>query len=146
MHKMNEEAFNTEFPNLFDVSHGNTFQMITIQEDRDFLLAQREPGRRGCMAGLDRKLKKTKHGKTTQTKQIKKQKKLQMKRTKKVVLESSSSVPEDDLKSEEGIANHYHLISELHHFKNVAGRTSLHQRFLVRWTNVRLVTDMQSSP
>ena len=46
--------------------------MITIQEDRDFLLAQREPRRRGCMAGLDRKLKKKENEKTTRIEQIKK--------------------------------------------------------------------------
>ena len=61
---MNEEAFTAEFPNLFDISHGNAFHMITIQEDRDFLLAQRQPGRRGCMARLDRKLKKKEDEKT----------------------------------------------------------------------------------
>ena len=63
--KINEEAFTEEFPNLSDVSHGNAFQMITIQEDRDFLLVQRESGRRGSMVGLDRKLKKKKDENTT---------------------------------------------------------------------------------
>ena len=71
---MNEEAFTAEFPNLFDVCHGNAFQMITIQEDKDFLLAQQEPGRRGCMAGLNRKLKKKEDEKTTRMEQIKKRK------------------------------------------------------------------------
>ena len=71
---MNEEAFTAEFPNLF-VSNGNAFQIITIQEYRDFLLAQQEPGRRGCMAGLlDRKLKKKENEKTTRMDQIKKRK------------------------------------------------------------------------
>ena len=51
--KMNEKAFTAEFPNLFDISHGNAFRIISIQEDRDFLLAQRQPGWRGCLAGLE---------------------------------------------------------------------------------------------
>ena len=46
----------------------------------------------------------------------------------KVVLESNSSASNDDLKNVEGIGNFHHLILELYHFKNVAGRTSLHQR------------------
>ena len=71
---MNEEAFTSEFPNLFDVSQGNAFKMITIQEDSDFLLAQQKPGRRGCMAGLDRKLMKKEDEKTTRMEQTKKRK------------------------------------------------------------------------
>ena len=71
---MNEEAFTAEFPNLCDVSHDNAFQMITIQEDGDFLLVQWESGRRGSMAGLDRKLKKKEDEKTIRMEQIKKQK------------------------------------------------------------------------
>ena len=43
---------------MFDVSHGNALQIIKIQEDRDFLIAQQEPGRRGSMAGLDKKQEK----------------------------------------------------------------------------------------
>ena len=103
-HKMNVEVFTAEFPNLFDVSHDNTFQLITIQVDRDFLLAQREPGRRGCTAGLDRKLKKNEDEQTTRMEQIIKRKVAREENIKKlfekVVLESSSSASEDDLKSE----------------------------------------------
>ena len=71
---MNEEALTAEFSNLFGVSHGNAFQMITIQEDRNVLLAQRKLGRRGFMTGLDRKLKKKESKKTTRMEQIKKRK------------------------------------------------------------------------
>ena len=56
--KKNEEAFTAEFSNLFDISRGNALQMMDIEEDRQFLLAQREPGRRGSMVGLDKKLEK----------------------------------------------------------------------------------------
>ena len=83
-HKINKEVFSAEFLNLFDVSHGNAFQMITIQKDRDFLLAQWEFGR-GCMVGLDRKLKKKEDEKTTQIEQIKKRK-LIVKKTKQSCL------------------------------------------------------------
>ena len=59
--------------------------MITIQEDRDFLLAQWEPCRRGCMEGLDRKLKKKKDKKTTRMEQIKNRKIASEENKKKVV-------------------------------------------------------------
>jgi hypothetical protein len=51
-----EEAYCAHFEDLFDIAHANALNMITIQEDRDFLLAQREKGRRGTMAGVDIKL------------------------------------------------------------------------------------------
>ncbi|ESN95853.1 hypothetical protein HELRODRAFT_179046 [Helobdella robusta] len=36
--------------NLFDIAHANAIEVIQIQENRKFLLAQREPGRRGYMS------------------------------------------------------------------------------------------------
>ncbi|ESN94171.1 hypothetical protein HELRODRAFT_163957 [Helobdella robusta] len=42
--------------NLFDIAHANAIELIQIQEDREFLLAQREPGRRGYMSGVDKNL------------------------------------------------------------------------------------------
>ena len=40
--------------NLFDIAHADALTIIRIQEDRDFLLAQREPGRRGYMGSVDK--------------------------------------------------------------------------------------------
>ena len=34
------------FENLFDIAHANALEMISIEEDKQFLMAQREPGRR----------------------------------------------------------------------------------------------------
>jgi len=51
--RMWETAFARELDNVFDIAHANALNMITVPEDRDFLLAQREPGRRGSMAGVD---------------------------------------------------------------------------------------------
>ena len=73
--------------------------------------------------------------------QVRKQKKL----FEKVVLESSSSTSEDDLKSEQGIAKPSSSDFRAPSLQNVAGRTSLHQKFLVLWTEARSVTDLQSS-
>jgi len=55
----NEKAFVEKLDDLFDLAHENALELITISEDREFLLAQREKGRRGCMAGWDKQL----HGK-----------------------------------------------------------------------------------
>lgn len=54
--KANENAFAKKLDDLFDLAHENALAMITIGEDRMFLLAQREKGRTGCMAGLDKQL------------------------------------------------------------------------------------------
>ena len=43
-------------PNMFDIAHSNALDMINIEEDRIFIIAQQEPGRRGVLAGVDRKL------------------------------------------------------------------------------------------
>ena len=48
-----EKEFEVILDNLFDVAHGNALTVMTNQEDKEFLLAQREPGRRGRMGGVD---------------------------------------------------------------------------------------------
>lgn len=58
-----ESEFKECLDDLFDVAHVNALNMIRIAEDKDFLLAQREKGRRGCLGKLDRSLlqKKKRH-------------------------------------------------------------------------------------
>ena len=41
---------------MFDVAHENALILMIILEDREFLLALREKGRRGTMAGINGKL------------------------------------------------------------------------------------------
>ena len=54
-----ENAFLSEFDNLFDVAHADAFTLITVQEDREFLMTQREKGRCQCMStAIDMKLAK----------------------------------------------------------------------------------------
>jgi hypothetical protein len=50
------DQFVNTFNDLFDVTHADALTMIKIAEDREFLIAQREKGRRGCMGPIDRKL------------------------------------------------------------------------------------------
>lgn len=51
-----ETKFKLELKNLFDIAHEDALQLIKIAEDREFLVAQREIGRRGSMAGVDEAL------------------------------------------------------------------------------------------
>ena len=56
-----EDQFKASFDDLFDVAHKGALILMPIPEDREFLLAQREKGRRETMAGIDGKLaRKTK--------------------------------------------------------------------------------------
>ena len=41
---------------LFDIAHVNAMEMIKYSEDKEFLVAQREKGRRGYIASVDKKL------------------------------------------------------------------------------------------
>jgi hypothetical protein len=50
------ETFANNLNNLFDIAAQNALQIIKIEEDREFLIAQRKPGREGCMLGVDTKL------------------------------------------------------------------------------------------
>ena len=54
--KARENSFISSLDDLFDVAHADALNMMTIEEDKQFLLAQREKGRRGSMVGLDAKL------------------------------------------------------------------------------------------
>lgn len=51
--RTNEDKFREKFDDLFDIAHAEAMTRITIEEDRQFLIAQREKGRRGTMAGID---------------------------------------------------------------------------------------------
>lgn len=52
----NETKFKDSLNDLFDIAHANALQMTSNEEDRLFLQAQREPGRRGYMANVDNEL------------------------------------------------------------------------------------------
>ena len=52
------DVFLEKLDELFDVAHTEALNLIKIQEDHDFLIAQREKGRRGCLGPVDKKLLK----------------------------------------------------------------------------------------
>jgi len=54
--KQKEQLFSDSMNDLFDIAHQDALTMIRIQEDKLFLLKQREKGRPGSMLGVDIKL------------------------------------------------------------------------------------------
>lgn len=49
-----QREFVEDLDNLFDIAHVDAEKLITIPEDKEFLAAQREKGRRGCLGPVDR--------------------------------------------------------------------------------------------
>ncbi|GBM71784.1 hypothetical protein AVEN_79437-1 [Araneus ventricosus] len=47
-----EKEFKESLDNIFDIAHAEAFQLIKIEEDKVFLLGQRELGRVGCLGGI----------------------------------------------------------------------------------------------
>ena len=48
-----ENKFSEDLDDLMDIAHQNALDMIIIEEDKLFLIAQREDGRRGYMSEVD---------------------------------------------------------------------------------------------
>lgn len=38
---------------LFDIAHSNALELMKIEVDKAFLISQQNPGRPGCMLGVD---------------------------------------------------------------------------------------------
>lgn len=53
-----EATFKSEMANLFDIAHADAISLLKNPEDKNFLMAQREPGRRGSMVSVDNVLAK----------------------------------------------------------------------------------------
>jgi len=53
LHSAQEEEFCDKMYDLFDIAHANAMKTMTIEEDREFLRAQRQPGRRGYLGPVD---------------------------------------------------------------------------------------------
>jgi hypothetical protein len=55
-----QEAREMEFKlandNLFDIASADALERMLVEKDKEFLTAQRQPGRQGSMAGIDKKL------------------------------------------------------------------------------------------
>lgn len=63
-----QQTFREDLEDLFDYAASDAISRIVIEEDRQFLLAQREKGRRGLMARVDKKLTELEARKATSSK------------------------------------------------------------------------------
>lgn len=52
------KEFEKQLDSLFDIAHANTFDIMKIEIDKEFLRLQRMPGRPGCLLGVDMHLMK----------------------------------------------------------------------------------------
>lgn len=52
MHK--NAQFISKLDDLFDIAHADVLNLISIEEDRAFLVAQRQKGRLGSLLGIDK--------------------------------------------------------------------------------------------
>lgn len=92
----NQDEFSSTLGELFDIAHANAMALIKIPEDREFLAAQREKGRRGKIGpSVDKKLaetsKKIEMRKAAELKRRKKETDEMAAASQKAYLESSTS-------------------------------------------------------
>ena len=95
-----ESKFIADLPNLFDIATTDALTTMSKQEDKLFLIAQREPGRRGRMGSADFE-QASKQKRSLKRKQMESERKTRWKRkdiasSNKVALDSSSSGGDTD--------------------------------------------------
>ncbi|KAL4103442.1 hypothetical protein QTP88_018819 [Uroleucon formosanum] len=107
--KKNENNFLEKLEELFDIAHLNALDIIKIDEDRQFLLLQRQPGRPGHMSGVDYKLSKKEDGALNKLEELQKKRKRAddefMLKNQRIELQSSSDSENEELQSNNEI--HY---------------------------------------
>lgn len=91
--KEKERQFTESFHDLFDIAHAAALTMIKLPEDREFLQAQREKGRRGSMGSVDMVLarKEERHRKRLLEKEKRKAKETERRQEGAMNVESGSS-------------------------------------------------------
>jgi len=71
LNKNKRKKFEDGLKDLFDIAHGDALFMIKIDEDKQFLIAQRIKGRQGCMLGVDTKQTKIEKKKIAKEEKLK---------------------------------------------------------------------------
>lgn len=56
IYEQRRKEFTSQLDNLFDIAHADSLKLISVEEDKIFLQRQREPGRPGYLAGVDKQL------------------------------------------------------------------------------------------
>ena len=100
----NQQRQETEFidtlDDLFDVAHADALTLIKVVEDREFLLAQREKGRRGSMGPIDmtlfKKEEKRRHKTLQEESRKQKEAKNARSQTETAKLDYSSDIDDKD--------------------------------------------------
>jgi hypothetical protein len=77
---LKENKFVESLNDLFDVAHEDALTMIKIDDDRQFLIAQRRKGRPGAMMGYDKKLENIEKRKRKRTEAFEEQEQREKKR------------------------------------------------------------------
>ena len=111
-----EEYFKEKSSNLLDLAHRDAMSLIKNHEDKAFLQAQREPGRRGCMAGVDKCQEKIEKNKAQRVEDEKRRKEISMSYALDKVAElstsSESSTDSSPIRGAEGGHRNVKQISE----------------------------------
>ena len=96
--KEKEQQFTDSLTDLFDIAHSDALTMIQLPEDREFLKAQREKGRHGCMGPVDMTLarKEERAQKRHLNHETRKAKEITRREEENVIVESSCSSESDD--------------------------------------------------
>ena len=70
LQKTKESQFEEKLDNLFDISAANALEVMTIEEDKEFLILQRQSGQPGYMSGLDKAFQETEKKRETQAEKL----------------------------------------------------------------------------
>ena len=100
-----EEEWNQGLDNLFDIAHARAMEMMSIQEDREVLIAQRQTGRLGKMGSIDKVLEKRESNvqkrRENYKRRIDKEEEERRAREEKVIFQSSSDEEDKDTEDDE---------------------------------------------
>jgi hypothetical protein len=98
-----ENKFTDTLDDLFDVAHADALKTIHNEEDRAFLLAQRDKGRRGSMGPVDRNLEQVEK---RRVQRIRKNKALRSQECARVQLESTTVLLSTNSNSDDSEEQH----------------------------------------
>lgn len=131
-----EKTFVDNLDNLFDIAHAKALDMIVLQEDKEFLLAQREKGRRGNIGPVDKILSAKeerimKKRKAEDMRKNKSREECEASTSKGVILASSSSSDERlSGDSSDGNISELSYEAEQPHLKRCRGKQNIVTRSL----------------
>ena len=108
--RKNEQEFLDKMDDLFDIAHVDAIKLMTNEEDKQFLFAQRKKGRPGHLGPVDKKLCKLEQRRLDRIMKESMRNECERKRQRDAVGATSSSIPSclqevDSCKSDTGDPN-----------------------------------------